>query len=118
HSKVTSGGSALSRYQEVMVGSKSISKLIYFEFCIWLSKVPGGIGLILRKLFWPRLFGSCSKSVVFGENVIIRHPHKIFLGNRVVISDGCILDARTMDLEKVIEIGDDVILSNKVTIQC
>lgn len=118
HSKVTSGGSVLLRYQDVVIGSKSISKLIYFEICIWLSKIPGAIGLFLRKIFWPRLFGSCGKAVFFGDSITLRHPNRIFLGNRVVISDGCILDARNPDKEKVIVIDDDVILSNNVTIQC
>ena len=118
HTKVTSGGSVLSRYQDVVVGNKSLTKLIYFEFCIWLSKIPGATGLFLRKTFWPRLFGSCGKAVFFGENITLRYPGKIFLGNRVVISDGCILDARSPDKEKVIIIDDDVILSNNVTIQC
>ncbi|HSP87670.1 MAG TPA: hypothetical protein VLN45_06020, partial [Ignavibacteriaceae bacterium] len=101
-----------------MIGSKSFTKLIYFEFCTWLSKIPGALGLFLRKIFWPRLFGSCGNSVFFGENITIRHPQRIYLGNRVVISDGCILDARSVEREKTIEIGDDVILSNNVTIQC
>lgn len=118
HTKVTSGGSVLSRYQDVVIGSKSIGKLIYFEICIWLSKIPGAIGLFLRKIFWPRLFGSCGKAVFFGENITLRHPNRIALGNRVVISDGCILDARSSEKEKAIIINDDVILSNNVTIQC
>jgi galactoside O-acetyltransferase len=116
--KVTGGGSVLSRYQEVVVGSKSFLKLLYFEFCIWLAKIPGSLGLFLRKIFWPRLFGSCGKAVFFGNNITLRHPNRIFLGSRVVISDGCVLDARSPELEKVIVIEDDVILSNNVFLQC
>jgi acetyltransferase-like isoleucine patch superfamily enzyme len=116
--KITSEGSMLYRYQDVVVGNKSLLRLIYFEFCVWLSKVPGAAGLFLRKIFWPRLFGSCGNSVFFGENITLRHPSRIYLGNRVVISDGCILDARSSDFEKVIDIDDDVIFSNNVSIIC
>ncbi len=115
---VTSGGSVISRYQDVMVGSRSMLKTIYFEICMWISKVPGAIGLVLRKILWPRLFGQCGNGVFFGENIILRHPNRIYLGNKVVISDGCILDARNPALEKVIELNDEVILSNNVMISC
>ena len=35
-----------------------------------------------------------------------------------MVSDGCVLDARTPKLNKVIEIGNDVILSSNVFVQC
>jgi acetyltransferase-like isoleucine patch superfamily enzyme len=115
---VTSGGSVISRYQDVVVGSRSILKTIYYEFCIWIGKVPGAVGLVLRKVFWPGLFGACGKGAFFGENIIVRHPGRIYLGSKVVISDGCILDARNPGIEKVIELNDEVILSNNVMISC
>jgi acetyltransferase-like isoleucine patch superfamily enzyme len=118
HEAVTSDGSILSRYQDVVVGSHSLLKTIYFEWCMWLSKVPGAIGLVLRKIFWSRLFASCGKGVFFGENIILRHPNRIHLGNKVVISDGCILDARNDESTNVIQLGDNVILSNNVMISC
>src|SRR5690606_10235601 len=108
HDRVVSGGSALSRYQDLIVGSRSLKTLLYFEFCTWLTNFPGAIGLFLRKTFWPSLFGVCGKSVFFGKNITLRHPHRIFIGDRVVISDYCILDGRNDNSEKVIEIDDDV----------
>lgn len=115
---VTSGGSILSRYQDVVVGSRSILKTIYFEFCLVMSRIPGAIGLAMRGIFWPKLFASCGKGVFFGDNVILRHPNRIHLGNKVVISDGCILDARNEESFNIIELGNDVILSNNVMISC
>ena len=118
HAAVTTGGSAFSRYQDVVIGKRSAARFIYYEWCMLLSPLPGALGLFLRKIFWPRLFGSCGKGVVFASNVTVRHPHRIFLGDRVVISEGCILDARTESSEKVIDIFEDVILSNNVTLSC
>lgn len=85
---------------------------------MWLAKFPGALGLAFRKIFWPRLFASCGKGVFFGENIVLRHPNRTHLGDNVVISDGCILDARNPELSEVISIGDDVILSNNVMISC
>jgi acetyltransferase-like isoleucine patch superfamily enzyme len=118
HEAVTSSGSIISRYQDVVVGSHSLKKTIYYECCMWMSKIPGALGLTLRKIFWPKLFASCGKGVFFGENIIIRHPNRIHLGNKVVISDGCVLDARNDNSLDVIRLGNDVILSNNVMISC
>lgn len=118
HKSITDQGSALSRYQRVMVGQTSISYLLYFELCAWLGKTPGALGLFLRKVFWPRLFGSCGRGVAFGDRVVLRHPKRIHLGDRVVIGEGCVLDARHDDEDRVISLDDDVILSVNVMISC
>jgi len=115
---VTKGGSSLSRYQNVVVGNKSLRTTFYYECCMLLGPIPGAAGLLLRKAFWPRLFGTCGKGVVFAANIILRHPKQIHLGNRVVISEGCILDARNEKTDEVITMADDVILSNNVMISC
>jgi galactoside O-acetyltransferase len=91
---------------------------MYYEWCAWLGIVPGALGIVLRKLFWPRLFGCCGKGVVFGANVVLRQPHRMELGERVVISDGCILDARNEEVDCAIRIGSDTILSNQVMMSC
>ncbi len=52
------------------------------------------------------------------SNIILRHPKRIHLGNRVVISEGCILDARNNGSNQVLTLEDDVILSNNVMISC
>lgn len=118
HASVTEGGTAISRYQGVVVGNGSLIYLLYYEFCMMLSPIPGALGLFLRKLFWPRLFGSCGKGAVFGVNIALRHPRRIHLGDRVVISEGCIIDARNIESAVAIELDSDVILSNNVMISC
>ena len=117
-SAITKGGSVLSRYQDVIVGNRSWSYTLYYEFSMWLTHIPGALGLVLRKIFWPRLFATCGKGVMFAEGIILRHPRKIHLGNRVILSERCTLDARTNESDKVIVIEDDVILSNDVAVSC
>lgn len=118
HSAVTKGGSPLKRYQDVIVGKYSFLDFLYFEWCAWIGIVPGAIGLFLRKIFWPKLFQSCGRGTTFGVGITLRHPHRISLGNNVIVSDGCILDARNDQEDKVIEIGNDTIMSNDVMISC
>ena len=116
HAAVTGEGSAVARYQSVIVGKGGLWNLLSFECCVWLSWIPGALGLALRKILWPRLFGSCGEGVQFGTNITLMHPHRIHLGARTVIGNGCILDARNPDSERAVVIGAEGILSHGVMI--
>ncbi|GBE51759.1 putative acetyltransferase [bacterium BMS3Bbin14] len=118
HDAVSGSGSPLKKYLDVIVGRSSPAALFYFEWCVWLAPVPGALGMVLRKVFWPRLFGSCGRGVTFGANIVVRHPSRIHLGDRVVISEQCILDGRSSVKERTIELDDDVILSTNVMLSC
>lgn len=118
HKVITEKGSAFSKYQHVILGTKSIPFLVYFEICSWFGVIPGALGMFLRKLFWPALFGSCGKGVMFAKNIVLRHPQRIHLGDRVIISEGSVLDARHDDEERVLALADDVMLSVNVMISC
>lgn len=118
HKTITGEGSALSKYQHVIVGDTSIPYLLYFELCAWTGSLPGAAGILMRKVFWPRLFGSCGKGVTFADNIVLRHPRRIHLGERVILSEGAVLDARHDQEDKVIVLGDDVMLSVNVMISC
>ena len=112
HAAVTGQGSALERYQRVIVGRPGWLRFIYFEICTLLSVLPGALGLALRRFFWPPLFAECGQGTVFGANVSLRHPHRIALGARIVVSDGCILDARNEEVDTAIQIGDEASFDN------
>jgi len=113
---VTGEGSALARYQDVVVGRRGLAHTLHFELCAWLGPLPGALGLVLRQLFWPRLFGRCGKGVVFGPGVTLRHPHRIELGARVVIGEGAVLDARSPGHATALVLEDDVILAPQVVL--
>lgn len=118
HAAITSKDSALKKYQHIMVGRDSLAALIYYEWCMLLAPVPGALGMVLRKLFWPRLFGSCGKGCMFASGIVLRHPGRIRLGRSVVISEGCILDGRHGSARDSIVLKDNVILSNGVMLSC
>lgn len=118
HAAVTGKGSALSKYRDVVVGKSSWWAFVYFEWCVLLAPVPGALGIVLRKIFWPSLLGTCGQGVLFGVNIVLRHPGRIHLGSSVVLSEGCILDARSPGEERAIVLEDDVILSSNVMLSC
>lgn len=118
HAAITGKGSALSRYLDVVVGQRSILKLVYFEFCTFLSLIPGAGGIFLRKIFWPYLFKQCSKNVVFGRGIRFMHPNKISILKGTVISDYCVLDGRSPDANSAIQLGEDTMLSHGVILSC
>lgn len=118
HRAVTGKGSPLKKYQDVIVGNRSFLFLLYYEWCAWLSIVPGALGILLRQIFWPRIFASCGKKTAFAKGVVLRHPKRIHLGDSVVISEGCILDGRNLDSNRAVVLGNDVILSNNVVLSC
>ncbi len=118
HASITAKRSPFSRYQSVLVGRRGVGAFLYFEFCAWLSPIPGALGMVLRKIFWPKMFGSCGPGCMFARNIVVRHPWRIHMGERVVISENCVLDGRHTDESDAIVLGNDVILSNDVMLSC
>ena len=79
--------------------------------------VPGALGFALRKLLYPSLLGACGRNVIFGQNVVLRHPHKIRIGDNVVIDDNCLLDAKG-DSNQGITIGSGVFVGRNTILSC
>jgi acetyltransferase-like isoleucine patch superfamily enzyme len=77
----------------------------------------GALGLALRKSLYPALLGSCGRNVVFGQNVVLRHPHKIHIGSDVVIDDNCLLDAKGTS-NRGIRIADGVFIGRNTILSC
>jgi len=111
HKKILdSRKSSLEIYQEMFIGEKSpVSLLKYEMITTFFGGIPGAAGLLLRKTFYKGLFRAVGKNVVFGKNITLRHPHKINIGNSVIIDDNCILDAKG-------ENNQGIFIGNRVTI--
>ena len=109
--------STLRKYAELVVGSFSLPGLMKYEMLTsLLGPLPGTVGLLLRKMFYPSLTKDCGRGVIWGRSLSVRHPGKLSIGNRVVIDDYSLLDARGSGEEGVF-IGDDVFIGRNVTIQ-
>ena len=55
--------------------------------------------------------------MVFGQHVVLRHPHKIRIGDNVVIDDNCLLDAKG-ESNDGITIGSGVFIGRNTIVSC
>jgi len=112
------GGSAREKYATLVVGRPGWGALLKHELVTQLSQaVPGAIGFALRKALYPSLLGACGRNVIFGQNVVLRHPHKIRIGDNVVIDDNCLLDAKG-ETNTGIAIGSGVFIGRNTILSC
>jgi acetyltransferase-like isoleucine patch superfamily enzyme len=112
------GQSARQKYAALVVGRPGLGALLHYELVQLLSQhVPGALGLVLRKALYPSLLGACGSNVVFGQNVTIRHPHKVRIGSNVVIDDNCLIDAKG-DSNAGITIGSGVFIGRNSIRSC
>jgi acetyltransferase-like isoleucine patch superfamily enzyme len=111
-------GGARAKYSALIVGRPGLPALVKYELIVLFTQgVPGALGLVLRKTWYPRLLGSCGRNVVFGQNVVLRHPHKIHIGDNVVIDDNCLLDAKGVT-NRGIQIGSGVFIGRNTILSC
>jgi acetyltransferase-like isoleucine patch superfamily enzyme len=112
------GTSARHKYASLVVGRPGLGALLKYEFVVTLAQAwPGALGLALRRTLYPLLLGSCGPNVVFGQNVVLRHPHKIHVGGNVVIDDNCLLDAKG-ETNRGIRIGSGVFIGRNTILSC
>ncbi|MEW5982034.1 MAG: acyltransferase [Acidobacteriota bacterium] len=110
--------SARDKYAALVVGRRGWRALLRHEAVILASQsVPGALGLVLRKLLYPRLLGACGRNVIFGQNVVLRHPAKIHIGDNVVIDDNCLLDAKG-ETNQGITIGSGAFVGRNTILSC
>jgi acetyltransferase-like isoleucine patch superfamily enzyme len=110
--------SKLRRYQELIIGTDKISDLIIYELIVFFfSRLPGALGVLLRGKFYPMLFSKIGKGVVFGNNIVIRHPKKIVIGSNVIIDDNVLLDAKGSE-SSGITLKDDVFIGRNSILSC
>ena len=112
------GQSARAKYQALVVGQSGLAALVRHELVTMLAQsMPGAAGLALRKRLYPLLLGACGRNVVFGQHVVLRHPHKIRIGDNVVIDDNCLLDAKG-ESNNGITIGSGAFIGRNTIVSC
>jgi acetyltransferase-like isoleucine patch superfamily enzyme len=110
--------SARQKYASLVVGRHGWGALIRHELVTLVAQsVPGALGFALRKALYPTLLGACGRNVVFGQNVVLRHPGKIRIGDNVVIDDNCLIDAKG-DSNSGISIGSGVFIGRNTIFSC
>src|SRR6476646_2501016 len=112
------GTSAREKYASLVIGKTDLGSLLKYELIVTFTQAcPGALGLALRKTLYPSLLGSCGRNVVFGQNVVLRHPHKIHVGDDVVIDDNCLIDAKG-ESNAGIRIGSGVFIGRNSILSC
>lgn len=110
--------SPLKKYMALVFGRESLVGLMWFELrLLLLANIPGALGLVLRKKLYRSMFGSIGRNVVIGKGVTLRHPHRIRIGDNVVIDDHAVLDGKG-DREVSIEIGAGSIVGRNSILSC
>ena len=111
-------GGKLGKYQDLILGQRSLYQLLKYELIIrQVGWMPGALGLLLRSKLYPRLLAHVGRNVTFGMGVVLRHPHKITIGDDVVIDDYCVLDAKGQD-NRGIRIGNGVFIGRNTILNC
>jgi acetyltransferase-like isoleucine patch superfamily enzyme len=110
--------SALRKYQDLVVGSRSLARLLVYELVTLASSwVPGALGLLMRKALYPLVLGRVGRGVVFGQGVVLRHPAKIRIGDGVTVDDLVVLDAKGTH-NRGIDLGNGVFLGRGTILSC
>lgn len=110
--------SASEKYLDLFLGKKNLWQIVKYESIIFFfSWIPGALGLFLRKIFYPLILGKVGKGVVFGHHITLRHPHKIFIGDRSFIDDYAVLDAKGEE-DRGIVLGKNVIIGRNTILSC
>jgi acetyltransferase-like isoleucine patch superfamily enzyme len=106
------------KYQDLVIGQTGLLNFIKYELIMVLCNwIPAALGLFLRSKLYPYLIGRVGKNVVFGTNVVLRHPHKIFIGDNVIIDDNCLLDAKGVNNNGIF-IGNGVFIGRNTILSC
>lgn len=109
--------SLLKRYQDKVLGDDRFFPFLEYELATLLfGNLSGSLGYLLRKWSYHRLFNSVGRGVILGKGIVLRHPRRITLGNRVAIDDYGLLDASGAGEEGML-LGDDVIISRNCVVQ-
>ncbi|MEM7395450.1 MAG: acyltransferase [Verrucomicrobiota bacterium] len=111
-------GGFFKKYCELFVGKAGFFFFLKYElFTTLFGCLPGAFGLACRKIFYPSLFKKVGKGVVFGRSLTIRNPQSIEIGDRVILDDFAVLDAKG-DEDPGIVIGNQVFISRGCIIGC
>lgn len=109
--------SLLKKYQQKALGDGRFLPFLRYELVnLLFGDVSGTLGYALRKLTYPGLFKQVGKGVIFGKGLVLRHPGKITLGDRVAIDDYSMIDGSGAG-DRGLILGNDVMISRNCIIQ-
>lgn len=115
--KVSGGSGMFAKYRVAMVGERGNPTLFLYEMIsLFFTPMPGNAGVLLRKLFYPLLFGKTGTDVRIQENCTIRNARNIVCGDAVRIGREVTLDVKPG--KNKIVLGDNVVIEDRVIFNC
>jgi acetyltransferase-like isoleucine patch superfamily enzyme len=103
-------GSNLVRYVERVTGAKGWGRFFWQGTVLTLlSPLPTVASSVIRPRAYRSVLGKVGSGCFIEQHVRLLVPQRIFLGSRVMLGEGCFLDANTS--RGRIELQDDVWLS-------
>lgn len=109
--------SAVRKYQEVHVGSTSITALLKYELVTSLfSGIPGAAGYFLRRATYGLLIGRTGHGLAVGQHVTFRCPDRMSLGDNVFLDGQAVLDAKGDGSS--IALGNSVLIGRGTILSC
>ena len=110
--------SKFEKYQTLIIGRRGLVQFLKYEIITSLfGDCRGALGLTLRKVLYPAILGFSGKNLLIGSGITLRHPHKVRLGNNVVIDNGCLIDAKGSQNEGI-TIRDNVFIGRNSILSC
>ncbi len=109
--------SASRRYRRMFVGSDSFAALMRYELLTGLfGPMPGAAGYWLRARAYRGLLAGMGRGCVFGRSVALRCPGRVALGDRVMVDDLVVLDAKGATSR--IRLGNDILVGRSTILSC
>ena len=100
----------LEMYLDRFVSGSSLLDLIKYELAVSFgSKIPGGIGILLRKYLYRKVLKNVGRGTLIGYSVSIRNPKAISIGKGTLVDDFCLFNAKTTS-KKGLEIGNNCVI--------
>ena len=93
-------GSPVQKYMLRSVGSQNCADLIKYEIAVFLfSRFPGAAGIFLRQKFYKLLLGEYGRGAVFLQDVTLRCPRRLYVGEETVIDERVYFDIKSEKAE-------------------
>ncbi|PID59206.1 MAG: hypothetical protein CR986_06935 [Ignavibacteriae bacterium] len=87
--------SPLKKYQDLIIGNRSLSDLFFYEFFTFMfMNMPSLPGLFLRQKAYKKLFGAFGRGSTIGLGVSLKQPQKVSIGKNCIIDDYVHISAR------------------------
>lgn len=115
--QLSSPGNSLYKYRNALVGDRSFLKLIAYEIIIFTTaSLPRQTGIKLRSFFYSALLKRIGRSVKIGRDCSMMRPHLIEIGDHVILDDKVALDVKLDG--KGITLMDGVVIGDSTVFSC